>query len=79
MVESRRALRLKVVKAAKTAFGGRNIDCVVRNLSATGATPEASSLAGIPAKFTLVLPAEKLQLASRMVWRASFRLGVALD
>ena len=79
MVESRRALRLKVVKAAKTAFGGRNIDCVVRNLSATGAALEVSSHAGISAKFTPVLPAEKLQLVSRIVWCPSYRLGVVFD
>jgi hypothetical protein len=55
MVESQRAPRLRVVKAAKIGH------------------------AGIAAKFTLVLPPKKLQLANRIVWRASYRLGVAFE
>ena len=79
MAESRRAPRYNVVKAGTIAFGGRDVKCVVRNLSATGAALEVSSHAGIPAKFTLVVPGDRLNLACRIMWRGSYRLGVKFD
>lgn len=55
MVETRSAPRHRVLKAGTIEFGGGAIDCVVRNLSATGAALEISSQVGIPEKFALVV------------------------
>ena len=79
MVENRKAPRFNVVKVGTIALGGRTANCVVRNLSATGAALEIKSPAGIPARFTLLVPGDRLSLACRIVWRKAFRLGVVFD
>ena len=77
MVESRRASRLHVLKTATIKFvGGSTIDCLVLNLSSTGASLEVSSQAGIPERFILVMPGDGLHLSCRTVWRNELRIGV---
>src|ERR1700694_1331718 len=48
MVETRIAPRYRVSKAGTIEFIGGTIDCVVRNLSVTGAALEVSNQTGIP-------------------------------
>lgn len=77
MVESRRASRLHVLKTATIKLvGGGTINCLVRNLSSTGASLEVSSQAGIPERFILVMPGDGLHLSCRTVWRNELRIGV---
>jgi hypothetical protein len=61
MDETRRVPRRRVLKAGSITFGGGAIDCVVRNLSATGAALEVTSLVGIPHQFALIVAADKIQ------------------
>jgi hypothetical protein len=79
MVETRIAPRHRVMKAGTIEFGSSAIDCMVRNLSITGAALEVSNQIGIPAKFTLVVPDDGLHLACNVVWRSEYRIGVAFD
>jgi PilZ domain len=79
MVETRIAPRHRVMKAGTIEFGSSAIDCMVRNLSITGAALEVSNQIGIPAKFTLVVPGDGLNLACNVVWRSECRIGVAFD
>jgi hypothetical protein len=79
MVETRTAVRHRVLKAATIKFGRGAIDCLVRDLSTTGAALEVSSQTGIPAKFTLVIPADALHLPCAVVWRTQYRIGVHFD
>src|SRR5712671_681129 len=76
MVETRIAPRHRVLKAATIVFGGRAIDCTVRDLSITGAALEVPNQIGIPAKFTLVVPGDGLSLPCNVVWRSGYRIGV---
>jgi hypothetical protein len=76
MVETRSAPRQRVLKAGTIEFGGGAIDCLVRNLSATGAALEISSQVGIPESFALVVPGDGLHLRCDVVWRKSYRIGV---
>ncbi len=46
--EHRIAPRHRVLKAATIEFGGGGIDCVVRNISDTGAALEVSALSAFP-------------------------------
>src|SRR5882762_5771385 len=55
------------------------IDCMMRNLSTTGAALEVSNQIGVPSKFTLVVPGDGLHLACNVVWRSEYRIGVAFD
>jgi hypothetical protein len=79
MVETRIAFRHRVLKAATIEFRGDSIDCVIRDLSTTGAALEVSSQTGIPAKFTLVIPGDALHLPCAVVWRSQYRIGVHFD
>jgi hypothetical protein len=77
MVETRVASRHRVLKAATIEFGGDSIDCVIRDLSTTGAQLEVSNqTSGIPTKFTLVIPGDALHLPCAVVWRSQYRIGV---
>ena len=79
MVETRIAPRHRVSKAGTIEFVGGAINCVVRNLSLTGAAIEVPSQAGIPERFTLVMPDDGLHLPCHVVWRKEYRIGVAFD
>jgi hypothetical protein len=77
MVETRSAPRQRVLKAGTIEFGGGAINCLVRNLSTTGAALEISSQVGIPDIFTLFVPSDGLRLRCDVVWRKKYRIGVA--
>jgi hypothetical protein len=79
MVETRIAPRYCVLKAATIEFGSSSINCMVRNLSTTGAALEVSNQIGIPAKFTLVVPEDGLYLSCQVARRGGCRIGVAFD
>jgi hypothetical protein len=79
MVETRIAPRHRVLKAATIVFGGSIIDCMVRDLSITGAALEVPHHVGIPTKFTLVVRGDGLHLPCHIVWRKEYRIGVAFD
>ena len=79
MVETRIAPRLRVMKPAKIDYGGYKRDCVIRDLSVTGAALEVMDQASIPAMFNLIVPADRLKLSCRVVWRRGFRMGVTFD
>ncbi len=79
MVETRIAPRYRVLKTGKIEFGGWAVDCLVRNLSLTGAALEVSSQSGIPQQFDLAVPGDGLKLHCRVVWRRDYRIGVQFD
>ena len=75
--EHRVAPRHRVLKAGTIEFGGGGIDCVVRNISDTGAALEVTSPMGIPEHFTLVIAQEHVTKPCRVMWRKEKRIGVA--
>jgi hypothetical protein len=76
VAQDRRAPRYFVLKAGTIVFGRNVIDCVVRNLSTSGAALEAPNQTGIPPRFILVIPRVGLRLACRVRWRKEHRVGV---
>ena len=79
MVETRAAPRHRVMKPAKIEFGGYKRDCVIRDISTTGAALEVTDQASIPKYFNLIVPADNLKLPCAIVWRRDFRIGVTFD
>ena len=79
MDEHRTTPRRRVLKAGTIEFGGGAVNCMVRNMSNTGAALDVTSPIGIPEHFTLVLPAEGRHMPCHVVWRKERRLGVAFD
>jgi len=69
--------RHRVLKAGTIELGGGVIDCVVRNVSETGAALEVPSPVGIPDRFKLVIAQDRLSKLCRVMWRKERRIGVA--
>ena len=73
------APRRRVLKAASIEFGRSAIDCVVRNISNTGAALDVNSPLYFPDRFTLVVHRDSLRRPCHIVWRRQNRIGVAFD
>jgi hypothetical protein len=72
----RRATRRNVLRAGRISFGKESMTCMVRNLSATGASIEGARLIRAPDTFTLVLEMESAARCCTVVWRKSAQIGV---
>jgi hypothetical protein len=79
MNEQRASRRQRVLKSGTIAFGDAGIDCLVRNISATGAALEVESQIGIPPEFKLVISAEHFDEFCRVLWRKAKRIGVVFQ
>jgi PilZ domain len=79
MPEGRAASRYRVKKPALIEYGGDKITCTVRDLSLTGASLEVFDPKSVPAKFTLVIPEDGLEIPCQVVRRTDFRLGIKFD
>jgi hypothetical protein len=76
MNENRQTPRLRTLKGGSILFGvAPAIDCVIRNLSKTGAMLVVESR-GIPDEFTLLIKPELLKRACRVAWREADKIGV---
>lgn len=78
MVESRRSERVRSFLRAKILFNNQNtsFDCIVRNISATGAKIEVSNTISIPTQFDLEIPQKARSYKARIVWRDAESMGV---
>jgi hypothetical protein len=76
-LEKRIAPRRNTMIIATIVFdGGRSRqDCVIRNLSDSGAKLEVATVRGVPDSFDLIVPRHRPQHC-RVVWRALKEMGV---
>jgi PilZ domain len=74
---NRAAARHRVLKSGSIEFNGGTIDCVVRNVSDTGAALEVASPLGIPQAFNLVISGNREPYRCEVKWRTDSRIGVA--
>lgn len=77
MDEQRRSPRQRTYKGGTISFGTYpSVDCIIRNLSATGACLAVQSVASIPDHFTLLVKPELLKRSCRVAWRDNQKIGV---
>ena len=77
MAETRNSPRLRTFKGGSIMFGvAAAIDCIIRNMSETGAALEVESPVGIPDEFTLLVKPEYVKRNCRVAWRSAKRIGV---
>ena len=78
MVESRRSERVRSFLRAKILFNNQNtsFDCIVRNISQTGAKIEVSNTISVPTHFDLEIPQKGRTYRARIVWRDAEAMGV---
>jgi hypothetical protein len=77
--EHRSAPRRRVLKTARIEFGGIEVDCLVRNISATGAAIEVTSPLQCPIAFVLAIPSDGSVRHCHVVWRKGKRIGVRFN
>ncbi len=75
--EHRSAPRQRTLKGGKIVLndGFSTIDCMVRNLSETGAKLEIASILGIPPQFKLMM-SDGRSFACQIAWRTENAIGV---
>ena len=79
MNEKRAVARQRVFKAGSIEFDGTGVDCVIRNLSRTGAGLEVANPVGIPHEITLCFLTLRVRRHCYIVWRRENRIGIMFD
>ena len=76
--EARIAPRRRMLKSGKVAYSDRHvtIDCLVRDMSATGARLRIEGSVTAPDTFELLIPLEGLEANCQVAWRSGADLGV---
>ena len=74
--DTRRSPRRDVRHAARISFARKSLTCMVRNVSATGASIEAKNLAAVPDRFRMRIEMESAERQCAVVWRKPTRIGV---
>jgi PilZ domain len=81
-MERRATQRRRVLKGGSIEFDGRTVECVLRNVSATGAALQVDHWLCIPHEFKLNVPDGKLHQIHqncRVVWRKQALIGLAFE
>jgi hypothetical protein len=76
--DARIAPRRRMLKAAKIAYNDRHvtINCMVRDISATGAKLRVEGSVTAPDTFELLIPLDGLEANCQVVWRSGTDVGV---
>jgi hypothetical protein len=79
--EKRSAPRLRSFLKGKAIFNNRQstLDCLVRDISATGARLEVSNAVLLPELFDLYVPQKDTTYRVRISWRAEGEIGVEFE
>jgi hypothetical protein len=76
MIENRRKPRQRTFKGGSIMLPTGTVDCIVRNVSATGALLELKAPALVPNDFDLIIKPEGTRRCCHVVHRDTLRLGV---
>jgi hypothetical protein len=80
MTERRIAQRHRVLKQGTLAFGaGGGIDCMVCNISDSGARVDIVNPTMLPESLMLVIKGDQFLRRCRPVWSKDLRVGLAFD
>ena len=60
-------------------FAHGTINCLIRDISISGAALEVTNTHDIPERFNLVFKADGTHIPCHVVWRREERIGVAFD
>jgi hypothetical protein len=79
MTEQRRKARRRTIKGGTISFPHGLVECVVRNVSETGACLETSNANGVPDDFRLIIKPENTTRTCHVEWRSPGRIGVSFS
>lgn len=79
MMDKRASPRHRTLKGAHIVFnnGASTIDCIVRDLSETGARLKVTTVLGIPDLFDLLIEGEGIPRPCRVARRSNSEIGVS--
>jgi hypothetical protein len=78
-MEKRAAPRKAVLMSGAIEFAGSTINCLISNISISGAAIEVTSPHDIPERFNLVFKVDDAHIPCHVIWREEDRIGVAFD
>ena len=78
-MEKRAAPRKPVLMSGAIEFAGSVINCLISNISISGAALEVTNPDAIPERFNLVFRSDATHIPCHVVWRQQDRIGVAFD
>jgi hypothetical protein len=78
-MERRAIPRKPVLMSGAIQFAGGAINCLVRNMTISGAALDVADPHDIPERFNLVFKADGTLIPCHVVWRQEERIGVAFD
>jgi hypothetical protein len=78
-MEKRANPRKKVLMSGTIKFADRMINCLISDMSVSGASIEVTKPNDIPERFDLVFKADQAHIPCHIVWRQEERIGVAFD
>ena len=79
MEDHRRAPRSRTFKSGTISIDGVSMDCLIRNLSKSGACLEIKGTATVPDAFKLIIKPESLFRTCKVMWRDGHRIGVSFE
>ena len=79
MQQERANPRRRIFKAGQIQFGPSTVDCIVRDISATGARIVVKSPTWFPARFVLAVASDGISKPCHIVWRSDGQIGLAFD
>lgn len=78
--DRRIAPRRRTIKGGKIIINGTSVyDCMVRNLSDTGARLKLESTIGIPTEFEFKIVNEDIHVVALVKWRNDREMGVSFE
>ena len=78
-MEKRAGPRKTVLMSGAIEFAGITINCLISNISISGAAIELTNAHNIPERFDLVFKADDARIPCHVIWRQDERIGVAFD
>jgi len=78
-MERRAIPRKPVLMSGAIQFAGGAINCLVRDMTISGAALDVADPHEVPERFNLVFRADGTHIPCHVVWRQVERIGVAFD
>jgi hypothetical protein len=78
-MERRANPRKPALMSGAIQFAGSKINCLIRDISISGAALDVAEPQNIPEHFNLVFKADGTHIPCHVVWRQEERIGVTFD
>ncbi len=79
VMERRAVPRNPVLMSGAIEFAGSTMNCLVRNISISGAALDVDNPHDFSERFNLVFKADRTAIPCHVIWRQKDRIGVAFD